>query len=103
LGVVDSATSGIIATLLKDVKVPTSTIADRESGGFELRMISNALVGNAPRDGEWQILSLDGRTIGAPTFGRNLSIPLDRLPRGVALVVFRAPGQPPVTRRWVGR
>ncbi|MEK7392494.1 MAG: hypothetical protein AAB214_07985 [Fibrobacterota bacterium] len=99
----DSTMTGIIATLLKDVKVPTATTMDREPGGFELRMISNALVGNAPRDGEWQILSLDGRAIGAPSFGRNLSVPADRLPRGVALVVFRAPGQAPVTRRWVGR
>lgn len=103
ISAIDSVMSGILATILKDVKVPTTNIMDREPAGFELRMISNALTGLAPRDGEWQIMSLDGRVIGVPAFGRNLSVSADRLPRGVALVVFRAPGQAPITRRWIGR
>ncbi len=101
---IDSVMSGIISAILKDdVKIPSSIDLPGREPSFDLRATGENLFASALREGEWQILSLDGRTIGAPTFGRNLSIPLDRLPRGVALVVFRAPGQPPVTRRWVGR
>ena len=70
---------------------------------FALRMENGSLRASSGRAGHWQILSLDGRAIGAPSFGYNLSVPLAGLPRGVALVVFRAPGQAPVSRRWVGR
>jgi hypothetical protein len=100
---VDSTMSGVIAEILKDVKIPSSVEPRNLAPSFELRAAGGFLQAEAIRDGEWQILSLDGRAIGAPTFGRNLSVPLDRLPRGVALVVFREPGQVPVTRRWVGR
>ena len=103
LGVIDSVTSGIIAAILKNVKVPPASVLHRSMSELELREQSGQLRASMPRDGEWQILSLDGRTISPPTFGRNLSVPLDRLPRGVALIVFRAPGQVPVMRRWVGR
>lgn len=104
ISALDSVISGIITSLIKDVvKIPSSIdLPDREPS-FDLRARDGSLHASAMCDGEWQILSLDGRAIGTPTVSRNLSIPLDRLPRGVALVVFRAPGQPPVTRRWVGR
>jgi hypothetical protein len=100
---IDSTMSGVIAKILKDVKIPTAAVYEPVRTEFELRMERGFLQASSDRDGEWQILSLDGRSIGAPTFGRNLSISAGRLPRGVALVVFRTPGQAPVTRRWVGR
>lgn len=103
IGSIDSAMSGIIANILKDVKVPTASVASADHPGFSMRMDRGYLNASADRDGEWQILSLDGRAIGRPSYGRNLFIPADRLPRGVALVVFRTPGQAPVTRRWVAR
>jgi hypothetical protein len=103
ISAIDSTMSGVIATILKDVKVPTAFVASPERHDFSMRMDRGVLQVSADRDGEWQILSLDGRAIGAPSYGTTLSVVADRLPRGVALVVFRAPGQAPVTRRWVGR
>lgn len=95
---------GVVAALLKDdIKLPPASIAQRSEESVQLRLVNGVLVAESPRDGEWQILSLDGRTVLPPSYGRNLSVPLDRLPRGMALVVFREPGQAPVTRRWVGR
>lgn len=101
---IDSVNSGILAALLKDVKIPSSVgRRDLSPGGISLESDGSSLRGSASNSGQWQILSLDGRVIGAPRFGRELSVPLEQLPRGIALVVFRAPGQAPVTRRWVGR
>lgn len=103
ISAIDSTMSGVIATILKDVKIPTVSVASSERQDFSMRMDRGVLQVSADRDGEWQILSLDGRAISAPSYGRTLSVAADRLPRGVALVVFRAPGQAPVTRRWIGR
>lgn len=103
ISAIDSIASGVISTLLKDVKIPSSVSPFERDVQLDLRSVDGRLVAECDRAGEWQILSLDGRMTGAPSFGRNLSVPLDRLPHGVALVVFRAPGQAPVTRRWVGR
>ncbi len=101
---IDSVMSGVIAAILKDdIKLPPASVAQMVRTEFDLRMENGLLRAVAEQSGEWQILSLDGRALGAPTFGRSLSVATDRLPRGVALVVFRAPGQAPVTRRWVGR
>ena len=101
---IDSVMSGIISAILKDdVKIPSVIGARISPPSFELREVEGALHAVAPNPGEWQVMSLDGRTVVSSSFGRNLSVPLDHLPRGVALVVFREPGQAPVTRRWVGR
>ena len=103
ISAIDSTMSGVIATILKDVKIPSSVEPRNLASSFELRVEGCILQAEALHEGEWQILSLDGRVLLSPSYGRNLSVPLNRLPRGVALVVFRAPGQAPVTRRWVGR
>jgi hypothetical protein len=104
ISALDSVMSGIVTALVKDaVKFPPASVVQMLRPEFELRMDAGFLQASSDRAGEWQILSLDGRAIGAPSFGRNLSVPADRLPRGVALVVFREPGLAPVTRRWIGR
>jgi len=82
----------VISTLLKDVKIPASVERRNQAPSFELNTANGVLQAQTTRDGEWQILSLDGRTVLPSSFGRNLSVPLEHLPRGVALVVFRAPG-----------
>jgi len=87
---------------------PTSAIVPEivemaNGGEFKLRMDGGIVHAQAEREGLWQILSLDDRAISAPSYGRTLSVDANRLPRGVALVVFREPGQAPITRRWVGR
>ena len=103
ISAIDSTMSGVIATILKDVKIPSSVEPRNLASSFKLRAEDGTLQAEALHEGEWQVLSLDGRTVVPSSFGRNLSVPLDHLPRGVALVVYRAPGQAPVTRRWVGR
>ncbi len=104
ISALDSVMSGIVTALIKDaVKIPSSVEPRNQAPSFELRASGGLLLADALRDGEWQILSLDGRTVLPPSFGRDLSVPLERLPRGVALVVFRESGKAPVTRRWVGR
>jgi len=101
---IDSVMAGVIAALLKDdIKIPPTSIAQVVGLEFDLRMDGSFLRATADQDGEWQILSIDGRSVGSPIFGRSLAVAADRLPRGVALVVYRAPGQAPVTRRWVAR
>lgn len=103
ISAIDSIASGVISTLLKDVKIPSSVEPRNQAPLFELQASGGFLQAQTDRGGEWQILLLDGRSVILPSFGRNLSVPLERLPRGVALVVFREPGQAPITRRWVGR
>lgn len=104
ISALDSVMSGIVTALIKDdIKIPSSVASAERGAQVDLRSVDGRLVSVQPRAGEWQILSLDGRAALPPSFGRNLSVPLDRLPHGVALVVFRAPGQAPVSRRWVGR
>ncbi len=100
----DSVMTGVMAAILKDdIKLPPASTVQAARLNHELRSDGGFLKASADREGQWQILSLDGRAIGAPSFGYNLSVPLADLPRGVALVVFRAPGQAPISRRWVGR
>ncbi len=99
ISAVDSIMSGVIATLLKDVKIPASVVTLSHSN-FDLHLDHGFLRATSAMIGEWQILSLDGRNLTTPTLGRSFSISADRLPRGVALVVFRSPGQVPVTQRW---
>jgi hypothetical protein len=100
---IDSVMAGIISAILKsDVKIPTSVALTARSR-LDLHLENGSLRANADIDGEWQILSLDGRAILPSTFGRDLSIPADRLSHGVALIVFRAPGHAPITRQWMGR
>ena len=103
ISAIDSIASGVISTLLKDVKIPSSIHSRPESMGFALSASGGALHGRADVAGQWQILSLDGRLISSPGAGQTFLIPLENAPNGVALIVFRAPGQAPVTRRWVGR
>ncbi len=100
---IDSVNSGILAALLKGVKIPSSIHFRQESAGFALSASGGVLYGRADVAGQWQVMSLDGRSISSPGFGQTFSVDLANVPNGVALVVFRAPGQPPVTRRWVGR
>ncbi len=100
----DSVMTGVMAAILKDdIKLPPASTVQAARLNHELRSDGGFLKASADREGQWQILSLDGRAIGAPSFGYNLSVPLADLPRGVALIVFRAPGQAPISRRWVGR
>lgn len=100
----DSVMTGVMAAILRDdVKLPPASVARMARQEFEMGLNGGSLRASADRVGQWQILSLDGRVVGAPRFGRELSVPLDQLPRGIALVVFRVPGQAPVTRRWVGK
>ena len=98
---IDSVMSGILSAILKDVKVPTVGVQAALHQAFGMRMEGGFLRATSDRDGEWQILSLDGRTIGSSAFGKSFSISQDRLPRGVALIVFLSPGQAPITQRWV--
>lgn len=100
---IDSVNSGILAALLKDVRIPTAVHAPDRDDRFELEIVGSHLLGSASTAGEWRVLSLDGRSLLPATFGRNLSVPLDRLPSGVALVVFRETGRAAVVRRWVRR
>ena len=100
---IDSVMSGIISAILKDVKVPTASVLPVESARFAMHLEGGSLRANSDREGEWKVLSLDGRAIGASSFGKSFSISQDQLPRGVALVVFRAPGQAPITQRWAGQ
>lgn len=99
----DSLMSGVVAAILKDVKVPPASVENNRLPMFSLFVSGSTLHGTADREGEWQILSLDGRTAGSSGFGRSFAVTTDRLPTGVALIVFRAQGQAPVTRRWVVR
>ena len=103
ISAIDSTMSGIIAALLKDVKIPTAALVPSVRSAFAMRLEGSFLHATADREGEWQVLSLDGRAFGTTFFGNALSISQDRLPRGVALIVFRAPGQAPITQRWVGQ
>jgi hypothetical protein len=103
ISAIDSIASGVISTLLKDVKIPSSVHSRAEPAGFALSASGGVLQGRADVAGQWQVLSLDGRSISSPGFGRVFSAKLENVPNGVALIVFRAPGQAPVTRRWVGR
>ncbi len=97
---IDSVMAGILSAILKsDVKIPASIIALSPSD-FDLHLDHGSLRATSALAGEWQLLSLDGRAITAPSFGRSLSIASESLPRGVTLIVFRSPGQAPVTRRW---
>src|ERR1035437_6542503 len=101
LSSIDSVMSGVISAILKsDVQIPSS-VAVLLHSDFDLHLEGGSLHTAADRDGEWQILQLDGRSINPSTFGRNLSIPADRLPHGVALIVFRTPGHAPITRQWI--
>jgi len=100
---IDSVNSGIIAALLKDVKIPSSVHSRPEPVGFALSASAGVLHGRASVAGQWQALSLDGRSISSPSFGQSFSFDLANVPNGVALIVFRAPGQAPVSRRWIGR
>ncbi len=98
---IDSVISGIICALIKDdVKIPSAVMAPVAQPELALRREGVFLYATSDLDGEWQILSIDGRAITAPSFGRTLSISTEHLPRGVAVIVFHAPGQAPVTRRW---
>ena len=103
IGVFDSLMSGVIAAILKDVKIPSSVAPRLESVGFDLSASGGVLHGRADVAGQWQVLSLDGRSILSPSFGQTFSVNLANVPNGVALIVFRAPGQMPVSRRWIGR
>ena len=103
ISAIDSTMSAIISTLLKDVKIPTAMLAPSVRSDFAMHLEGGFLRATSDRDGEWQVLSLDGRSMGASSFGKTLVFAQDRLPRGVALVVFRAPGQAPLTQRWVGQ
>jgi hypothetical protein len=103
ISAIDSIMSGVIATLLKDVTIPTSSLTSFHQLSFDLGLKNGLLSGSSDREGEWQILSLDGRLIGSPSFGKSFAVATDRLPHGVTLIVFRAPGEVPVTRRWVAR
>ncbi len=97
----DSVMTGVMAAILKDdVKTPALSVEVRETESFGLHLENGTLRATSALDGEWQLLSLDGRHLATPSFGRSLSIASDRLPRGVTLIVFRTPGQAPVTRRW---
>jgi len=103
IGAFDSLMSGVVAAILKDVKIPSSTMHRLEPAGFSLSASNGALHGIADESGQWQILSLDGRAKSASSFGKSFSIATDQLPHGLALIVFRAPGQVPITRQWIGR
>ncbi len=95
--------SGVIAAILKDVKIPSSVHSRPEPVGFALSASAGVLHGRADVAGQWQVMSLDGRSISSPGFGQTFSVDLANVPNGVALIVFRAPGQMPVSRRWIGR
>lgn len=99
----DSLMSGVVAAILRKADGPLASVAGPTRPIFSLFISGSTLYGTANGEGQWQILSLDGRSVSAPSFGRSLSVAADHLPHGVALVVFRAPGQAPVTRRWVTR
>ena len=103
ISAIDSIASGVISTLLKDVKIPSSVHSRLEPVGFALSASAGVLHGRADVAGRWQVMSLDGRSISSPGFGQTFSVDLANVPNGVALIVFRAPGQAPVSRRWVGR
>jgi hypothetical protein len=100
---IDSSMSGIISIILKNVQVPSSIAKRTTPTGFELRASGTMLVASAPQEGEWQILSLDGRRLVPQAFGKTISVRLEALGSQVALVVFREPGKAPVVRRWVSR
>lgn len=103
IGAFDSLMSGVVAAILKDVKIPSSIHSRPEPVGFALSASAGVLHGRANMAGQWQALSLDGRSISSPSFGQTFSVDLANVPNGVALIVFRAPGHAPVSRRWVGR
>jgi len=100
---IDSAISGIIAAILKSVQVPSSIAKRIAPTGFDLRASGAMLVASAPQEGQWQILSLDGRQLVPQAFGRTISVHIEALGGQVALIVFREPGKAPVVRRWVSR
>lgn len=100
---IDSVVSGVLAQLLKDVKIPSSVVPRPEPVGFALSASAGVLHGRADVAGQWQVMSVDGRSISSPGFGQTFSVDLANVPNGVALVVFRAPGQAPVSRRWIRR
>jgi hypothetical protein len=95
--------SGVVAAILKDVKIPSSIHSRPEPVGFALSASAGILHGRADVAGQWQTLSLDGRSILSPSFGPTYSVDLANVPNGVALIIFRAPSQAPVSRRWIGR
>ena len=103
ISAIDSIASGVISALLKDVKIPSSVHSRPEPVGFALSASAGILHGRADVAGQWQVMSLDGRSISSPGFGQVFSVDLANVPNGVALIVFRAPGQAPIARRWVGR
>jgi len=100
---IDSFMVGVISAILKsDVKIPASVVALTHHD-FDLHLDGGSLQAAADRNGEWQILTLDGRTVGSTGFGKSFTVATDNLPRGLVLIVFRAQGQPPVTRSLVVR
>jgi len=103
IGAFDSLMSGVVAAILKDVKIPSSIHSRPEPVGFALSASAGILHGRADVAGQWQTLSLDGRSISSPSFGPTCSVDLANVPNGVALIIFRAPGQAPIIRRWVAR
>jgi hypothetical protein len=97
----DSVMSGIICAILKDVKVPVSLAAPLVRRSIRLAGEGAFLRGISDRDGEWKVLTQDGRTIVGPIRGKSFSIERERLPYGIVLVVFRERGEAPVVRRWL--
>ncbi|MCB9497549.1 MAG: trypsin-like serine protease [Fibrobacteria bacterium] len=101
---IDSVMAGVIAAILKsDVRIPTGASPAGSHAGFDLAMEEGRLTAKAAREGEWRILSVDGRVLVPASRGRTVSVALDRIPRGMVLVVYRADGAAPVVRRWMPR
>lgn len=100
---IDSVMAGVISAILKsDVKIPASVVA-LSHPDLDLHLDGSSLHAAANREGEWQILTLDGRTVGSTGFGKSFTVATDNLPRGLVLIVFRASGQIPLIRQWIGR
>jgi hypothetical protein len=101
---IDSVVSGVLSQFLKDVKIPpVASVANPARSMFSLFAVGSTLQGTSDREGQWQILSLDGRTLAQTAFGRSFAVNLATVSKGMSLIVFRAPGQASLIRQWIGR
>lgn len=103
IGAFDSLMSGVVAAILKDVKVPPASVGNPTRSVFSLFASGSTLHGTADREGEWKVLSLDGRLLVPAAVGRSYEFDFSSYQSGILFVVFQARGEAPISHRWVVR